>query len=127
MKLTKIFKRIVKKIYLEVIQIIWRISWVFSKFNVQIQEKFILLEFTRFGKKNCLYLPKKNLMKHRAFLYKGSEVIEITHPYGIPYFVSANDLGGDKIVINLNHSNKSTNLSQRPQVLTFVADQIPQF
>ncbi|MEM5804131.1 MAG: hypothetical protein QW350_05360 [Candidatus Aenigmatarchaeota archaeon] len=72
-------------------------------------------------------------MKHRALLYKGSEVIEITHPYGIPYFVSANDLGGDKIVINFcndlnisNNSSNSKNSSQRTQTLTFVADQIPQ-
>ncbi len=63
-----------------------------------------MLKINHGGKSHSIYIPydrKKSIkmMKCKVFLYKDVEKIDITQKPGVPYLVSASDLGGEKIVV----------------------------
>jgi len=52
--------------------------------------------------KNLFYIPKDNVKKYigkKVYLIKNNTEINITQKLGIPYFITAKDLGGNKIII----------------------------
>lgn len=70
-----------------------------------------VLCYTRLNKEYKLYVPY-NRMKSlssdiTALLVKNGKEINITQQPGIPYLVSANDLGGEKIILTNNITGSS--------------------
>ena len=63
-----------------------------------------ILNVSHGGKSHSVYVPYnrntgRKMMKHNVFLWKNGEKIDITQKPGIPYLVSAADLGGEKIIV----------------------------
>ena len=63
-----------------------------------------LINIQHGGNTNSIYIPYNRrlvtkMLNTRAFLLKGEDKIEITHKPGVPYLVSAKQMGGDMIVI----------------------------
>jgi hypothetical protein len=60
--------------------------------------------FDHGGKSHNLCIPfdqskAKHMRRRDVYLIRGTEKIEITHKPGVPYLISAKDMGGDKIVV----------------------------
>lgn len=63
-----------------------------------------ILKVSHGGKTHSIYVPynrrkSSKMVKHNVYLYKGDEKIDITQKPGVPYLVSAFNLGGDMIVV----------------------------
>nr|QBK91635.1 MAG: uncharacterized protein LCPAC302_02550 [Pithovirus LCPAC302] len=61
--------------------------------------------FNHGGKQHKICVPydtskRRNMLRKKVYLIKGNErLLEITHKPGVPYLLSANDMGGTKIIV----------------------------
>lgn len=66
--------------------------------------KSAVISLTHMGKTHSIYLPydrnkSTSMLTKKVFLIKENEKIDITQKPGIPYLVSAEQLGGESIVV----------------------------
>lgn len=92
-----------------------------NKIIYQTSKKFVLISFPYLGVRKNIFLPFKfkpgsSQITASLIMEDGTEK-DITHPLGIPYFLSAKDLGGKEIII-VNH--------EEGQNFKFENDEIPQ-
>lgn len=69
-----------------------------------------MIKINHGGKSHSIYVPynrrkSTKMLQTRVFLLKGEEKIPISQKPGIPYLVSAKDLGGDIILIEDRDGN----------------------
>jgi len=63
-----------------------------------------MIKVSHGGKSHSIYVPYNRrkttkMLRTKVFLLKGEEKIDITQKPGIPYLVSAKDLGGEMIIV----------------------------
>lgn len=76
-----------------------------DNFTICSNRRAAYITFSRLDQKSTIYLPYSSrllarMSGHQAILFKGDQQIDITQQVGIPYLVTASDLGGSKIVIH---------------------------
>lgn len=82
-----------------------------------------LISFTHGGKKHFISVPYdrrkgRTMTRKKVYLVKDGEKIEITHKQGIPYLLSAEEMGGSSIlVIKDNKLVKEYSSETRPNYL----------
>lgn len=90
-----------------------------SKLEVPHPPRIAVLQYEYLGRTYKLNIPysrrmASSLSGHQAFLIKDGQRIDITQQSGVPYLVSASDLGGSEIIIEHNE-----------KVYQFVNNEIP--
>lgn len=86
--------------------------------SIEFQGTHIIITFYRNKIPYKVRLPFITRNKHKFYkmlLVKGDQEIDITHLPGIPYYLTAKDLGGDSIIKRLNDED----------VFKFDLDEIP--
>lgn len=93
---------------------LWLKSWWLSD-SVKLHDDYATVETWVGGEKKRIFLPRlRHIERHRAYLVRDGELLDITQPYRIPYLVSARMLGGEKIIIK--HSSGAIDEYEENQV-----------
>jgi hypothetical protein len=109
-------QRYLKKIYLTLYQkfleFIYYLNFILSGVSVSIHRKYVHIRFKRFGKQYQLFLPVSPTLKTKhqvVMITKNNKIVDITHPFGIPYFLTAEDMDAQKLVF-IDHNGDMRDL-----------------
>jgi len=91
------------------------------KDTFSIQGNSVKISYIRTGQEEHIYLPFRRMNRvkhtgHKAYLIKDDEMKDVSQCAGIPYFITAKDLGGSEI-----------HLYYQDQILKFGPNDIPCF
>lgn len=78
-----------------------KISNYISSYSIEQKDTYVILSLKRLGFVIYkLYLPiDKEMQKKKLYLSSKSRIFDITHPFGIRYFLNPNDMGGDYFLL----------------------------
>lgn len=93
------------------------------KFEINSDRKSATITYTHNNKIYRIIIPYnrrriRSMSQHQVFLVKGNDRVDITHQPGIPYLITAEEMGGDSIII-LDESNniiKELDKTSIPQI-----------
>lgn len=93
------------------------------RFEINNDRRSATITYTHNGQTHIVIVPYnrrhiRSMSQHQVHLVKGEDTINITHQPGIPYLVTAEELGGDSIVIMNENGNIIKKLDKRsiPQI-----------